>query len=645
MRKGYLMKNRWSLLLLLLLVSGPLATAGWAAADEDEKPASAVKETSADDEDEGDDDQDSKKRKKSRIPGLVELRLDEKLISARAINLPIPGSTRTVQDLLDRLDEYAEDDKVGGILMDVGSLGLGLSDVEELRDAIGRVKKAGKKVMAFLNAGGPNAYLLACTADEIAMAPTGSVMLPGIGNVFPFQKGFFLMQGIEFQVLTAGKFKYPGFMNRREPDEYFNEEFGTLFDSMFDDYVDMIAEGRDLERDKVLEIIDKAIFKAAAAQQHGLVDTLVYYDEYRDRVLKREKMKKHRDRSDGLEDLQSIQDIMEWMNDQMQAEAEARKAVGPKIAVLHARGPIVDINLGAAVASQMICRDDFVEEVEKLRKNKSIKAVVLRIDSPGGSGYASDIIWRHLRKLDAEKPVVVSMGTVAGSGGYYIACPARKIFAQPTTITGSIGVLTILQSQRSALNRRDIEMAEIRRGKWANTGSPHRALNKEEQAMLQQHLDDFYDIFIDRVATGRKRPESEIRKVAEGRVWTGRDALEIGLVDELGGLDDAIQSARKMANIPESAELKILHYPRPGSLGELFESLGPMATMPAVETLLRGSKPAGVSFEQQLTMFSQRFQPLCWMAMPVFSSPAPTVGMGDSFMKSDAGLELFRLAP
>ncbi len=215
----------------------------------------------------------------------------------------------------------------------------------------------------------------------------------------------------------------------------------------------------------------------------------------------------------------------------------------------------------------MICRDDFSKVVDELKENDSIKAVVLRIDSPGGSGYASDVIWRHLRQLDEEKPLIVSMGSVAGSGGYYLACPGRRIFAQPTTITGSIGVLGILESRRSAFNRMDLEIAEMKRGERSNLGAPHRALDKKEVDFIQGYIDDFYDIFIERVATSRRRPESEIRKIAEGRIWSGRDALENGLVDELGGLSAAVESARDMANIPDSAELKIVHYPLRRKLG------------------------------------------------------------------------------
>ena len=604
------MKSFAPFLFALLIAISPWRMTPSLTADDTTASAAAQDEASA-----------AKKKKKDTVPRLAEMRIDEKTLSARSVNLPIPGSSRTVQDLLDKMSEWSEDDKIGGVLLDLGNIMLSMADVEELRGGIQQFQEADKKVWAYLNGGDPNAYLLACAADEIAVAPSGSTVIPGLGNLFTFMEGYHQLVGSEFQVITAGKYKYPGFLNRREPNEYFHEEFGCILDSMFGDYVQMIAAGRDLDEDKVRDLIDHGIFNAPQAQQNGLVDTLCYFDEYRERVLKREKMKCHRDTSDELKDLTSIQDIMEWMNDRMQEAVKAREAVGPKIAVLHARGPIVDVNLGAAFASQLICRDDFSKVVDELRKDKSIKAVVLRIDSPGGSGYASDIIWQHLRKLDEEKPLVVCMGRVAGSGGYYIACPGRKIFAQPTTITGSIGVLAILESQRSAFNRMDIEIAEMKRGKRATLGAPHRALDEEEVDLLQSYIDDFYDIFIDRVATTRQRPASEIREIAEGRIWSGRDAIEIGLVDELGGLHEAIEAAREYANIPASAELKILHYPRVGSLGELLDSFSPLASADAVEAYLKAGGVTDLSVQQQLSLFTDRIQPLCWMATPTLAIP------------------------
>ena len=571
----------------------------------------------------------------SPISQLAELRIDEFVVPARVVNLPLPGRTRTLQDVLDRMKEWSKEDKIGAILLDVGDVYLSLSDIEELRGGVAELKKADKKVMAFFNSGSPEAYLLACAADEIALPPSGALAIPGIGRLFPFMKGYYQMLGLEYEVITSGRYKYPGFVNRREPDKYFSEEFGAILDSWFADYKSIIAEGRGLSPDDVSKVVDIAVFNATQAQQRGLVDTLAYYDEYRDRLLKRDKMKRYKSEERGLADVNSIQDFVELINRELKRAEESRKAVGPKIAVLHARGPIIDYSLGAGFASQFICRDDFVKVVDELRKNKSIKAVVMRVDSPGGSGYASDVIWKQLRRLDEAKPLVVSMGSVAGSGGYYISCPGRRIFAQPTTITGSIGVLGIFQSAWSQFNRRDYELAEMKRGARSMLGYPHRTLSKQDRAFIQDFIDDFYDIFIERVAGTRKIPAEQVRKIAEGRIYTGRQALELALVDELGGLEEAIQSARTLAEIPPSAELKIVHYPRGASLGELFESLSPTGVERALETLAKagaGARP--VTFEQQLRIFSRRPQALCWMAVPEFYRPEPPLEL-DPFGVAD----------
>ena len=559
---------------------------------------------------------------------LVEVRLDEHVVPARMINLPLPGKTQTVQDLLDKFQQWSKDDKLGGVLLDISNLNLSLADVQELKQGLSRLREADKKVFAFLNAGTPVGYLLAADADEIATSPTGAVILPGVGRLFPYMKGHYQLLGVEYDVITCGRFKYPGFLNEREPNQYFKQEFDAILDSWIDEYKTMLADGRDLDAEKVTEIIDTALFSATQAQQRGLFDRLAYYDEYRDQVLKRERMKRWKSEDRGLAEVNSLQDFVGLINDQLKKAEEARKAVGPKIAVLHARGPIIDVNLGAGFASQVICRDDFIGVVDELIRNKSIKAVVMRVDSPGGSGYASDQIWKRLRELGDKKPLVVSMGTVAGSGGYYIACPAAKIFAQPTTITGSIGVLGVFQSSWSLFNRADVELAEMKRGARSTLGAPHRTLSKEDRAFIQKYMDDFYGVFVDRVAQTRRLPVERVREIAEGRIYTGRDAKEIGLVDELGGLEDAIQAAKEMAGIPSSAELKIVHYPRPSSLGEMFESLSAAGTpgLASVSSLLGPAKP--VSFESQLDLFSQSPSVLCWMAVPPFwqtLSPLPDV--------------------
>jgi protease-4 len=587
--------------------------------DDDDKPSSLK-------EDKDGGDRASAKDKKSTaskldpIKRLIEVKMDETVIAARAINIPLPGRTKTVRDMVERFEAWSKDDSVGAVLLNLDGLALAIPDVEELRSGVEQLKKADKKVLAFLNSGDPMSYLLACEADEIVMSPSGSLSIPGIGRVFPFMRGMNQLQGIEYDVITAGRFKYPGFLNSREPNKFFIEEYDQIIDGWFQDYVKMIADGRHLEPEAVKKLIDIALFDAEDAKNRNLVDDLAYYDDYCDRILRRTKFKKGADTESNFANITSLQDLLTAWSREVKKAQEGYQAVGPKIAVLHARGPIIDQNLGAGLSSSMIMRDEFVKTIEEIRKNKTIRAVVLRIDSPGGSGYASDVIWKKLRELDQEKPLVVSMGTVAGSGGYYIACPGRLIFAEPTTLTGSIGVLAIIANQASMLNRMDVNLAEIKRGQRSLFGSGHRDMKPEDREFLQKHILDFYEIFLDRVASGRKMSKNEVRKLAEGRVYTGRQAQKIGLVDRLGGVREAVAAVREMADIPKSAEIKLVHYPRPSSLGEFIEGLSGMTTMMEMATKAQMPAPR-ITFDSQVRYFAKQTAPLCWMATPDFTCP------------------------
>ncbi|HWL92407.1 MAG TPA: signal peptide peptidase SppA [Phycisphaerae bacterium] len=607
-------------LLAAMLAFPPLLRAADDPPKSDKKSAKKQddkKRASADDDKKDSKKTDDEEKKIDPVKRLIEIRIDPFLVPARAINVPLPGRIRTARELVESLEKLGKDDSVGAILLNVDGLALAVPDIEELRRSLTEFRASGKKVMAYLNMGEPNGYLLACAADEIAIAPSGSLALPGLGRVFAFTKGMMQLQGIEYDVITAGAYKYPGFVNSREPNKFFLEEMNQIMDDQFGDYVRIVAEGRKLSKEKVREIIDTCLFEPEDAKNTGLVDEIAYYEEYRERLLRRGKLKKGDLDGSDMSKITSLQDLLTQITKEMTKAQESYKAVGPKIAVLHARGPIVDMNLGSGFASSLIMRDEFVKSIEEIRKNKTIRGVVLRIDSPGGSAYASDVIWRKLTDLNDEKPVVVSMGTVAGSGGYYIACPGRLIFAEPTTITGSIGVIAMLANQQSAINRMDVDTYEMKRGDRALLGSGHREMRPEDRELIKGYILNTYEQFLDRVAEGRKMPKKEIRKLAGGRIYTGRRALEIGLVDRLGGLKDAIAATREMADIPASAEIKLVHYPRPSSFGELAESFfGISAMMEAAQ--LAQSPAAQVSFERQLRYFGSQPKALCWMGIPEF---------------------------
>lgn len=616
------MNNRhwtvWMLLLALSITPAALAAGDDKSAKGEEAEEEKVEKGEAD---------AAKDKTEELVKKMATLTLDHNVVPAKTLNIAWSGKTKTLRDIIEKLDEWGEEDEIGAVLLNITDMSLGFADMEELRDAVVRLKGQDKKIFAYLQ-GGPVGYLLATAADEICIAPAGDVALPGLGFALPFLKGHFQMRGLEYEVITAGNYKSSGQLDRREPTKFFWEEFTALIDSWFDSYVKCIAEGRNLDREKVLKIIDQALLDADEAMQNGLVDHKAYFEEYRDRVLRRERMKKYKDYETDWSQINSIQDLLNMMSREWQKEKERREAVGPKIAILHARGPIIDVSMGPAYASMLICRDDFIETVEEIHKNKSIKGVVLRIDSPGGSGYASDAIWQKLIELDEEKPLVVSMGRVAGSGGYYIAIPGRLIFAQPTTITGSIGVIATFQSAWSALNRADYNLYFMKRGARSLLGSGYRPLPQADHDFIQEFIDDFYEVFLGRVARCRKMPVEQIRDLAGGRIYSGNDALKIGLIDRVGGLHDAVEAVREMANIPPSAKIRLVHYPRVSSLGEIVAGLGglnmsapalqsesPLGTL--VNVFRMAESPAEpVPFEKQLLLFSQTLRPLCWMPIP-----------------------------
>jgi protease-4 len=365
----------------MLLVALATAFVGPVRADE-QKPGG----TGTSEEPEATDESlsESAKEAKTPIKRLVEMKLDQNVIPARQLDLGLAGRTKTLQDILDKFEEYGEDDEIGAVLLNVSGFAMSTPNIEALRDGITRFRENGKKVYSYLHDGGPSEFLLACATDEIAIAPVGGVVIPGIARQFPFFKGNLELRGLEAQVITAGRYKYPGFDTSRKPNEFFTEEITQIIDGWFGDYKRMIAEGRHLSDEKVSELIDTAMFRADEARNVGLVDVLAYYDDYRDRIATRERFKKSKDESD-MSEVMSLQDLIEKVNEQMRKQREQFEDVGPKIAVLHARGPIIDMSLSPILASSIIQRDDFIEVVEQLRKNKSVKAVVMAVDSPGGS--------------------------------------------------------------------------------------------------------------------------------------------------------------------------------------------------------------------------------------------------------------------
>jgi protease-4 len=380
-------------------------------------------------------------------------------------------------------------------------------------------------------------YYLASTADKIYINPSGELLLNGMSSQVIYLKGAFDKLGLEPQLIKHGKYKSAG-----EPliaEHMSNEnrkQIESYMGSLYHHFVANIAKDRKKTEAEVENIINKlAIREPMDAVKLGMIDSVKYEDQLFDELKGKLGLK-----ADDKLSLVGLGKYKNTKNDISTADE--------KIAVIYCEGDIVSgKSSDGSMGSETIC-----EAIKKVRTDKKYKALVLRINSPGGSALASDVIWREIVLTKKEKPVVVSMGNVAASGGYFIAAPADVIVAQPNTITGSIGVFGLLiNAQKLIKDKLGINVETVKFGEFADLGSPDRPLNNSEKEIIQHAIDKIYNDFVARVAEGRKMTAAQVDSIAQGRVWSGKEAKEIGLVDEFGGLETAIKIAAKRAKIED----------------------------------------------------------------------------------------------
>jgi protease-4 len=459
------------------------------------------------------------------------------------------------------------DPSVIGVALYIHDASFGLAKAQEFRRQIAELDRAGKPVHCYLETAGEGGngtleYYLASACSSVALAPAGEINLLGL-----YADGLFLRGGleklrIEPSFLTAGEFKSAA--------EIFTEvrhspaakvALDALLDSFFNQIVDGIATARESDAATVRAWVDAAPVSSSDALEKGLVDELAYPDEFRDSLD---------ELGEGAgEEAQRI-DFLDYARG-----AGRHTGGGERVAVLFAQGAIVRGGSGSdSFASEaFLGSDDMASELRALAEDDSVVAVVLRIDSPGGSALASDLILREVEQLRSRKPVVASMSDVAASGGYYIAARATRIVAEPATITGSIGVVTgKLATGRFQEELLGVTHDPLQRGANADLYSSLKPFDERQTAVLRGRVSEIYGRFLDHVSEGRELSRAAVEAVAEGRVWTGADALAVGLVDELGGIDRAIALAREAAKVPESARLPLVFLPKPPSFWELFSA-------------------------------------------------------------------------
>src|SRR5262252_258581 len=467
--------------------------------------------------------------------------------------------TPTVRAIVENLRKARVDSRVRGVLLKpTGFESPFWAKVQEIRDAVLDFRKSGKPVYAYVEYGGDREYYLATAADRIFLMPSAALDLTGVATYELFLRGTMDKIGVYPDLHRIGDyktavntFKEKGYTAaHKEMDESMNRD-------LYEQIVRGIADGRKKNENDVRALIDEGPFLPEDALRAGLVDDVAYEDQVDDKLRAGEK----RSRLDP-DDYARVSPSSVGLNR------------GPRVAVIYANGTIASGKSGYdPVNGGVAGSDTLIEYIKQARKDSSIRAIVIRVDSPGGSATASDAIWRELmitKNERADRPLVVSMSDLAASGGYYIALPAQVIIAQPSTLTGSIGIFGGKFVTGGLYDKLGARIESTSVGKHAEINGPARPYNQQELAKLQEQLQSFYDQFVEKVATSRHSTPEKIDALAQGRVWTGRQGKQNGLVDELGGLDRAVSIAKQRAKIAADAEVEIVVYPPRKSFYELL---------------------------------------------------------------------------
>jgi protease-4 len=539
--------------------------------------------------------------------------------------------------LVERLDKAAADKGVAGVVLAIESPDLGRGRGDELRAAIGRLRAAGKPVVAQFVGGGPVAYGIAAACDEVAMPPAATLEVAGVRTEMMFYKTLLDRLGVEAEILQVGEFKGAGEpLTRTTMSPALRQQFEFFVGDLFEQLVERVAADRRLEPGRVRELIDVGIFTPEKAREAGLIDRVEYEDETVAAVAKQAALQQPKLARDyaakkidsDFSGIGGLVKLMELVSGRSPAGLAGR---GRRVAIIHVVGEIREgksgdgILTGGGAGSETICK-----AIRQAEADDKVAAIVLRIDSPGGSALASDLIWREAKR--AKKPVVASLSDIAASGGYYIAVAADRIVAAPGTLTGSIGVVGGKVAVGDALERLGVHTDVVSKGRNAGWLSMTGKFTDGEREAFLGTMKDVYQLFTGKVAAGRKLELAMVEPLAEGRVYTGRQAVEAGLADRLGTLDDAIDEARQLAGIDADEKLEPLLLPEPrGLFDDLFGAAGGgsspvarLAGLPAGEAAVRalimarfvglpGLEPLAAETDTLVQMLSGRPQ----LLMPV----------------------------
>jgi protease IV len=486
---------------------------------------------------------------------------------------PLFGSmTENFKAKLDRIRKARNDASVKGLYLQIDGAAIGWAQLDELSKAIADFRASGKKVFAYVEQGELKDYLLALSADEVCLPESGWLMLNGLQAEVMFFKDFFDKIGVQADMLQMGDAKTAAEpFTRTKLSEPSRKQLQGVLDDHFDhDIVDRIVKSRPSHKfttEQVQKLIDKGPYTARGAAAAGLIDKVAYSDAFQDSfkgALKTDSITVSRNY--GQERREELDLSSPFAIFKLLAPPKPSSSLRPKVAVIYASGDIVTGKSSSGfMGGSSVGSTTMIEAIRQAENDKTVKAIVLRVDSPGGSALASDLIWNELTR--SKKPVIASMSDVAASGGYYISMAAKRIFAEPGTLTGSIGVLGGKIALGGVYDKIGLTTDVLSRGTNAGIFSTSHKFSPSEREAMTALMRDVYEQFLDKALQGRKKAGHEMTKdalvkIAGGRVWTGRQALANGLVDELGSLDDAVKAAAKLGNLPSGKEPELLLLPK-----------------------------------------------------------------------------------
>lgn len=469
------------------------------------------------------------------------------------------NKTYGLDDVLSSIKKAKENDDIKGIYIEAASLDAGFASREEIRNALKDFKESGKFIVAYGDNYSQGLYYLSSVADKVLLNPQGMVEWKGLATTPMFFKDLLAKIGVEMQIFKVGTYKSavePFISTEMSPAN--REQIDAYLTSIWGQVTNDVAKSRKVSVDSLNAIADRMLmfYPAEKSVEYGLVDTLIYKNDVRDYL----KAMIGIDKDDRMPVL-GLQDMINVKKNVPKDKS------GNIIAVYYAYGEIDSSTSSASPDGEGIDSKKVIKDLRKLKDDEDVKAVVLRVNSPGGSAYGSEQIWYAVSELKKEKPVIVSMGDYAASGGYYISCNADTIVAEPTTLTGSIGIFGMFPNAKGLTDKIGVNFDVVKTNKYADFGMLTRPMNDGEKGLMQMYVNNGYDLFLTRCSDGRGISKEDLDKIAQGRVWTGSKAKELGLVDELGGLDKALDIAIAKAGVDAYT---VMNYPEKESF---FESL------------------------------------------------------------------------